>query len=460
MKIYLNEKSRAVVVMAAGILLLAAFTSCKKFLDEKTDKQLVVPATLQDAQALLDFYSAMNDGYSTLGNISDDNYYLKESYFNSLSQNNRYNHVWEKDAVNENEWRNLSLIILNANLALETVNKIEPAPNERAQWEAIKGGALFFRGYAFYQLAQFYARPYQKATAATTPGVPVRTQTNTNIPSVRVSLEDTWQQIVSDLGEAAALLPASNHPPSRPLKQAAYGALARTWLSMQEFEKAALAADTALKIYNYLVDFNTLNAAASNPFSLFNKEVIFPAAVGSSAMVSPANYMLDSLLYREYHLNDLRRTIYFRSNGAGTVGFRASYNGNTTFNTHFSGIATDELYLIRAEANARKGLKDSAMADLNTLLVKRFKTGTFTALSAATAGDALNIVLTERRKELILRGTRWFDLRRLNLEPAFAKTLVRKIGATTYTLAPNSNRYTFLIPEQVIALTGMQQNER
>lgn len=460
MRIFFNKKSRALMIIGAGILLLAAFASCKKFLDEKTDKQLVVPASLQDAQALLDNYAVMNEGYSPLGNVSDDNYFLKETNFNGLSQNSRYNHVWDKDAVNENEWRNLSGIILNANLALETVNKIEASPNETAQWKAIKGGALFLRGYAFYQLAQYYAKPYLKATAATTPGVPVRTQTDTNIPSVRVSLEETWQQIEADFSEAASLLPVNNTPPSRPLKQAAYGALARTWLTMQEFDKAALAADAALKIYNYLIDFNTLNAAAANPFSLFNKEVIFPAAMGSTAIVSPTNYMLDTLLYQQYHVNDLRRTIYFKSNGTGTVAFRASYNGNTTFNTHFSGIATDELYLIRAEANARKGLKDSAMADLNTLLVKRFKTGFFTPLTAATAAEALNIVLTERRKELILRGTRWFDLRRLNLEPAFAKPLVRKIGASTYTLAPNSNRYTFLIPEQVIAITGMQQNER
>ena len=118
------------------------------------------------------------------------------------------------------------------------------------------------------------------------------------------------------------------------------------------------------------------------------------------------------------------------------------------------------MYLIRAEAAARAGLKDSALADLNRLLSTRWKTGTFVPYAAGSADQALDIILAERRKELIMRGTRWFDLRRLNKEPRFAKTLVRIQNSTTYTLSPNDNRYTFLIPAQVIALTGMQQNTR
>ncbi|MNR32241.1 hypothetical protein D3C85_1498060 [compost metagenome] len=38
-------------------------------------------------------------------------------------------------------------------------------------------------------------------------------------------------------------------------------------------------------------------------------------------------------------------------------------------------------------------------------------------------------------------GFRWFDLKRLNKEPEFAKTITHDFAGQTFTLAPNSDRY-------------------
>jgi len=70
----------------------------------------------------------------------------------------------------------------------------------------------------------------------------------------------------------------------------------------------------------------------------------------------------------------------------------------------------------------------------------------------------LNKILTERRKELLMRGLRWTDLRRLNKETAFATTLSRIVNGTTYTLPPNDPGYVFRIPLSVINFTGIEQN--
>jgi len=73
----------------------------------------------------------------------------------------------------------------------------------------------------------------------------------------------------------------------------------------------------------------------------------------------------------------------------------------------------------------------------------------------------LKIILDEKRKELPFTGnSRWEELRRLNKEQAFAKTLTRFVNNQTYTLAPNDNRYVWPIPDQEIRLTGMAQNPR
>jgi hypothetical protein len=77
------------------------------------------------------------------------------------------------------------------------------------------------------------------------------------------------------------------------------------------------------------------------------------------------------------------------------------YGGN-----QYTGIATDEIYLIRAECLARSGNTSDALKDLNNLLAKRWKTGiTFTPIQATNADDALVKILAERKKELLFRGT-------------------------------------------------------
>jgi hypothetical protein len=122
------------------------------------------------------------------------------------------------------------------------------------------------------------------------------------------------------------------------------------------------------------------------------------------------------------------------------------------------------MYLTRAECYARTGDKDKAMDDLNKLLENRWYTGTYTYQTAATSDEALTKVLEERRKELLMRGLRWSDLRRLNKDNTRKKDLVRSLTingvTTTYTLPPNDLRYVLLIPKNVIDNSSITQNPR
>jgi hypothetical protein len=100
------------------------------------------------------------------------------------------------------------------------------------------------------------------------------------------------------------------------------------------------------------------------------------------------------------------------------------------------------------------------MNDLNQLLRARWLKGTFVSFTAVNPSDALSQILKERRKELIFRGLRWSDLKRLNKESPFVTTLSRSLNGQTYTLPPNSNLYVFPIPPAEIQLSGIQQNPR
>jgi hypothetical protein len=173
--------------------------------------------------------------------------------------------------------------------------------------------------------------------------------------------------------------------------------------------------------------------------------------------VLPTVSYVDTLLYSSYTKNDLRKLIYYKDVGGG-FGFCGTYDESGYM---FGGLATDEMFLIKAECEARGNNILSAMNDLNTLLVNRYKTGTFVPETANDASEALSKILIERRKELVMRGLRWTDLRRLNKESSLAKTLYRTINGVVYSLPPNDDRYVYPIPSYVISFNpGMPQNIR
>jgi tetratricopeptide (TPR) repeat protein len=359
--------------------------------------------------------------------------------------------------LDEADWNYMYGIVLNAGIAIETVEKQQPSIANSAKALNIKGEALFFRALGLYNVVQYYTSPYDSVNALTTPGVPLRLTSDASIKSKRATLQQSWDQITSDLTLATHLLAPNNSIVSRPWKISAYAALAGVYLDMGKYKQALFYADSTLFLNDTLIDNNSVDPKKLNPYSRFKSEVLFSSVSQYPGMLSPTNYKVDSLLYNSYDSNDLRRKLFFTSNGPKTVGFRGSYDGS---NAPFNGYAIDEIYLIKAECEAREGLIESAMATLNKLLITRWKTNTFKPLTSTSIDDALDKILTERRKELVQRSRRWFDLRRLNKDSRFAKTLRRIENGTTYTLPPGDSRYVFLIPAQVIELTGIEQNSR
>ncbi|NJI74035.1 RagB/SusD family nutrient uptake outer membrane protein [Sphingobacterium kitahiroshimense] len=453
------------------ILLLFLQTGCKSdFLDQRPNLAQVTPATLADCQALLDDYSRMNASYPDHGEVASDSYYFTDAVYNSLSDanntaENKNNYIWHAQGEHVAQWSRGYQVVYNANLVLSTLEKLSA---DDPNYKIIKGSALFIRAFAFYHLAQLFCKPYTAGTAGTDLGIPLRMTPNPQEVSSRGTVKQVYDRITTDLNEAVALLPVEVQVKSRPSKAAAYGALARTYLSMEDYGNAAKLANECLKLQSTLIDYNatsnpatstTVNSSATGPsFMRFNTEVIFQA-VTISGTLRQSNALIHPDLYSMYSLSDRRRAVFFQSSGANFV-FRGNYDG-TTNPVLFMGLATNEMYLIRAECYARVGNTVLAMNDLNTLMAKRM-VPPYVNRTASSANHALVQILTERQKELIFRTLRWTDLRRLNKDPQFSVVLRRNMNTIPYTpLQPNDLRYTFLIPtREVIDLTGMEQNPR
>ncbi|RKR83333.1 SusD-like starch-binding protein associating with outer membrane [Mucilaginibacter gracilis] len=441
--------------------IIILFTACTKgYLDIKPDKSLVVPQTLKDFQALLDNTDVMNINMPSLQEISSDDYYIKDASYQSVTvamYKNSY--TWNKDiyagSPDVSDWNYRYRQIFYANIVLEGLDKLGASEQADPQFAAEKGSALFYRAFSLFQVAQLFCKPYS-STASTDPGVPVRTESDINQVSARGTVAETYAQIITDIKSSINLLPPTVSVKTRPNQTAAFGLLARVYLAMGDYSGALTNADAGLKQYPTLLNYNNLSKTASFPFQRYNDEVIFHSTMLSTSMSNVSRLIIDTILYKTYKTNDLRLQLFFRvSSGVNT--YKGSYSGASQF---FNGITTDELYLTRAECYARQNNKDAALADLNTLLVKRWVSGTFTPYTAATADEALTFILQERRKELLYRGLRWSDLRRLNQDSKYAVILNRNLNGTTYTLMPNNARYVFPIPDLVIQLSGIEQNAR
>lgn len=473
-----------VLVILFGFLL----GSCKKFLDVPGISDNVAIKTAEDCQLLMDNFSVMNALYPSDADASADNYYFHRNKYNQLDLEGRNLYTWNRDALRETailQWANPYKVVQNANVVLNSMETIKNTADQTTL-DGLKGTALFFRSFAFWTVAQMYAAPYVPGGTNDSPGIPLRTSADMNDVFGRGSVQQTYDQIINDLKEAAALLPATSIVVSRPNKAAAYAMLARTYLSMEDYGNALVNANAALQLNSNLLNYSDL-ADSPTPFTRFsNKEVIFHAIMGNEgnpaanllfpgfSAFSPAAIIVPEL-YDAYDANDKRKELFFDPNlslYAGTVRFSGNYDQNTGGGL-FTGLAVDEVYLTRAECYARAGELGKALADLNTLLNKRWVAGTYTDLSVAdpatdTQDEVLAKILLERRKELVMRGLRWTDLRRLNRDNRFKKDLTRTVTTgtppdlvtTTYTLPANDPRYVLLIPRYVIEHSNIPQNKR
>lgn len=445
------------------LLSFSLLQSCNKYLEAKPDKSLALPESLNDLQLMLDNYSLLNSNYPAMGEVSSDNFYLTDDSWGSASQSDQHYYLWQPYDNNVGDYENPNTAITTVNLILESLKKIKDLSQiQRVQAGKIEGSALFFRAFSYWELAQYFCKGYNKITANSDLGLPIRLSSGVTGKYKRATIEQTYQQIIGDLNRAIPLLPDTADVKYHVSKAAAFGLLSRTYLSMQDYNKAGMYADSCLMLYDTLMDYNSDPGINSNnsimAFAKWNKEVIFDAVSRSESVLSRTREIVDTSLYKSYQENDLRKRLFFQLNSSKNgYYFKGNYTGLSSA-AMFYGIATDEMLLTRAECEARDNSQAKALKDLNALLSTRWVSGTFQPVNTTSQDSLLGIILTERRKELIFRGLRWTDLRRLNEDPKYQLTLTRKINGTQYTLPPNGARYVFLFPKQSIDLSGMPQN--
>ena len=447
--------------------MILGLSGCKKYLDYPFMNSVQIPTRLSDLQGLLDNAGTMNENRTpSFMEASSDDYFCLPERYAPLDDWPKQAYIWKPyDYRYPNDWAICYHPVYISNFCLDMSKNIERTSANSSDWDHVNGSAHFFRAYYFLKVAWTYALAYDEASASSDKGIVLRLTSNYNDPSVRSSVSETYKQIIEDAHLAASLLPNIPLHTYRPSKTAAYGLLARTYLSMRMYDSAYHYADLALAIKSDLIDYNgdpDLGTLSINyPFKRFNKETVFYSEMNTTAtqpLILASRARMDSVLMSHYETSDLRKTAYFTKSG-NYYQFKGSY---TQASRNFTGITTPELLLIRAECLARSATNgpdnlQKAVADLNNLLSKRYRTADFIPVTANTREAALDRILLERRKELLFRGLRWMDVKRLNKEGRNI-VLRRQLDGTIYTLEPNASYYALPIPIDIIEMTGIPQN--
>lgn len=448
-------------ITALLILHLFLFSGCEKFLEEKSDKRLSVPTTIEDFQAMLNNYNDLTNDFIASGEVSTDDYYLLDADLSTLAfESDRRLYSWQPDYVSRPQAHEWYICYRGIYACNSIIKGLEDNNLTGVKADNIKGQALVFRAFRYLDGMQVWAPAYDKQTASNDLGMVLRVDPDMNIPSVRSTVQQTYDLIIKDLTDALPLLPNEPSNTALPTKAAAHGLLARAYLYMSEYEKALLNAQDALQFTNaQVIDFNTLNPNADFPIPANNftsEETILHTSLNYAYPLAQSIAKITPALYNMYADGDLRKVIYFMQNTDNTYSFKGTHYG---FFSLMNILAPSEMLLTIAECNARLGNLTNASETLNQLMIKRWKVDEFTPYAFTDNTVALQTILEERRKELVMRGLRWPDIKRLNRDGANI-TLTRTVNGQIIILPPNDLRYAIAIPEEVIEISGIQQNPR
>jgi len=282
--------------------------SCKKFLDKKDNPSYSGVETVSDAQQLLDDVVSVNiSPLLTYGECSSDNCYLTQAAYDGLSYYiaNTDTYTWGKHPFaaagdETGDWGAAYAGVLIMNITLDELGKMKVSEADKKNLDNVRGSALAFRSWYFWQLATTFAKSYNEKTSDTDLGIPLRLTANFNLPSSRNTNKETYAKIIEDLEAALPLLPERPAFASRPSKRSVYGMLANVYLSMRQYDKAGLYADSSLLISHDLLDFNTLDATANTPISQYNKEISLYMGSYGRPFSPMYQTFVDTLLYDSY----------------------------------------------------------------------------------------------------------------------------------------------------------------
>jgi hypothetical protein len=310
----------------------------------------------------------------------------------------------------------------------QATNVIEQIGNikdgDEADRNNILGQALSLRALALFDLARYFGSTYTKDAGASLGGVNITEAFTASAKPARNTVAENYTQIISDLTKAIPLL--STDVNNGYINQwAAKALLSRVYLYKGDNANALLLAEDIIKNAKSLYSLWPNSDYATIWGTDFSSESLFEVVNSSTdwADREAVSYLLSEDGYDDVVLtnsfvsllknnpNDVRNSIYAQSNGTYYLLKYPGKPGDGDVRTNnIVVIRLSEVYLIAAEAAFKSGDKDKAATYVNDIIKRADPSNA--GLTSATV--SLDLILLERRKELVGEGHRLFDALRNN----------------------------------------------
>lgn len=461
----------------------AIFTGCDDYLDKAPDDRLEVNSLDKVEASLVAAYQ--NTRSYRFTDLSTDNATLAENIpieyditEDLYTWSRNFRDQEHQDAPSE-YWRATYKSIANANLALESLEKVSVDDNLNAKVMALRGEALVMRAYCHFMLVNLFAKHYDKETAASDLGIPYVTkiENKLEVNYIRESVQEVYNKIEKDLELGLSLMKEgdANINKYRFTIQTAYAFAARFYtfrnandedvIKALAFARLAIEKFGGTKVMRF---WNDYYSDANGPVDIEKQEVGMPQA---SYTWTSSNFKYGMTLdtkaildQNPFSLSDARINNGYKRSGNGWTSVGAfiyvkGKNGMT---------ATDIFPLAEVVLNAAEALvrqKDFANAKLMFDAIGEIsyrgyddKSLTSEKLQNFYKGESeqdnwIQHLLFERRKMFLSKGLRWFDLKRyeIDVEHKLKDGTVIKLSE----IAPNKD---YQIPSYAIG-SGMTANK-
>lgn len=422
---------KKIYYIAMILLAVIGFSSCEKLLEVKPENLVGIDEgikTASDVKAVLmstyDVFrnnAVMGGTAKVAADVLAEEAYASSTGFEwgqiKTLNMNLFN------PVGRDIWQQSYLTITRANVVIDYIdnNKVPIEPADAKVWKA---EAQFIRAVCYYHLLQYFSLPYDQTQATNSqPGVPIWTKAvldnefaSTKVP--RSSVEDVYNFLITDLLEAEANLPDDAPGNGRVSKYGAIGFLAKVYFQMNNMQKAFEYSDKVVVSGKFSLDPNWNDKYASASLGNATGELVY--CIGSSSKNDnsgdgligayrtdkndPPGFGPNSTLAAQLseYATDVRATQLTDKAGANNIPGLYSTKYNYEYMIGLV-ICYNEILLIHAESGLATTQGDPT-ADLNAI---QLRAGVPT--TAATPGN----ILKERRKELALEGSYFFDLKRV-----------------------------------------------
>ncbi|WP_183580202.1 RagB/SusD family nutrient uptake outer membrane protein [Mucilaginibacter sp. X5P1] len=484
------------LLIAFGSLVILA-GACKKELPSTSisdSEALSSPASLATA-TLGNYAELVNNNYTKSGHFlmeyPSDDVAQSQPSSNNLSACYRYVTQIPTGTHATNFWVQGYHIIAAANKIIAVI-----PDNSNSTLLQLKGENLYLRAMVEFNLVRMFGRPFTQGNGSN-PGIPLISETTTNITPARSTVAQVYTSIIADLVKAASLMTTAKTN-IYASKEVAEALLSRVYLYMNDNTDAITYANLVINSGRYTL---LQGSAYSNYFSGVpenNTETIFCvkytttqdqgiASIGSlyysglgpdgkGAITTPggqgntgyAEIYASLTYYQDLSQNptDLRLNFIAPYTISGVLQYNKALTPATPmyYITKYSfqqGVVTlsspvyirlAEMYLNRAEANAKLGNSQAAIDDINIIRTR----ATIPTLTQAGLGatSVLSAVLEERRLELAFEGQRMYDLYRNNLP------MVRNYpGTQSLDNTPTTNVMQTVLPTAARVINYIPQTE-